>query len=1177
LTVFPYSVENKRVYPGSRKELNFGVGFYNGYSSQFTVNKIKLFQEGTAVHNEIRAVFAFEDTDANGLFNPLLDNLLTEALFQNSYYTLDDLDLQLTPKKITYLFIAYDLALICRDSVSINLQLNSNEHITLSNASIEIQGEFPINSPGKDISDGMVTAQIKMDPSPFYQAALGEENVQCLAITIPANGAMTDILKSLAIQNGGTAAPIADISILKLWTERSGDPLQFNPADDRFVTFLTWNGNTWQNTSKLSEIIPLFGLRCYVTFNASNTATDGTTFIGKIPIGGIQVLSANDGPIDNIIENPFDQLISTDPLLTSIATNRSSYSIGQSIWISMRVRNTGETTLSGISPSLLGIPRSGTAIYQSGPSLDSFALPAKGVANIVWQYSATSAGDFEFCGQAQTGDSTKVSRQTCAIIDLQKKPQDIDITLLDLAPTSANRGQQNVPLFNISCDHVTSDSLVASILFDAIVLHFENPAGSPVAPNSIFNSITLVNPEGGQYNYSLVDSTANPVLLQLKPPIFVPAGGSVELDAFSRIANNASFISFRLSIETLNSIHVEDSNDSVLVATSSQQSFPWETNEININAPAELLLVSTPAPNTVYTNLAQDNVLAFDLHLLNNGVSVTASELLTHLTLSFYDTTGTAIPPSNVVRKLSLSSSEGIIYQSDDIPSADHRYLCNLKNPLLLQPQNERILRVLLDVKGLPLSDGFYLTVDNPLSLTVRDFNTGQLVQVVAGDTLQDFPLRSSTLIFQNPASGVEVTHVGTLPGTILPAQPSVPVMNIVLSHPDTVSASSVQLDSLAVIFLNTRGEPLVPGDYFSHMYVTNNGDTLSLNSALSSTLPMAALKISPPLLLTQSSSETLQVYLGTKNLYSPASFEARIEKEHIVLHDSNDHSRFYSIWGQFPLTSNLGTLQIPSNLALFAMSSKLPANITNQQSHLHVFDLMAANGNPKGSTDIELRRLTVRLDNNRGGYHTPTLFVAAAQVIKGDSIISQGQIDDTAITFLIPAVIARIPAGSADTLSILVDIETQAADDNIRFVIEAASSLDIRDAVTTESISAGTSSPAGFPLQSNFAHILSADAEKAFTNYPNPFAAGNDNTTITFYLESESNVTMKVYTIWGAHVIDLLSNKLLPAGLHQNIAWNGKNSDGDTVNNGVYYLVLKINGVHGDQRSLKRKVGVIR
>ena len=81
----------------------------------------------------------------------------------------------------------------------------------------------------------------------------------------------------------------------------------------------------------------------------------------------------------------------------------------------------------------------------------------------------------------------------------------------------------------------------------------------------------------------------------------------------------------------------------------------------------------------------------------------------------------------------------------------------------------------------------------------------------------------------------------------------------------------------------------------------------------------------------------------------------------------------------------------------------------------------------------------------------------------------------------------------------------------------------------------------------------------------------------MTYYLDQPSKVTLRLFTVWGAPVVTLLDAKPLDAGLYQSVLWDGRNGDGDTVNNGVYYLVLEVDGADGNRSVLKRKVGVIR
>ncbi len=117
-----------------------------------------------------------------------------------------------------------------------------------------------------------------------------------------------------------------------------------------------------------------------------------------------------------------------------------------------------------------------------------------------------------------------------------------------------------------------------------------------------------------------------------------------------------------------------------------------------------------------------------------------------------------------------------------------------------------------------------------------------------------------------------------------------------------------------------------------------------------------------------------------------------------------------------------------------------------------------------------------------------------------------------------------------------------------------------------------------GYPLSTALTHLLGAEGGTAFTNYPNPFAAGRQTTRVTFFLDESSRVTLRLYTLWGAPVKTLINGETRSAGLHQNIEWSGRTGDGDVVNNGVYYLVLDVEPTSGGSaKTYKRKVGVVR
>ena len=96
--------------------------------------------------------------------------------------------------------------------------------------------------------------------------------------------------------------------------------------------------------------------------------------------------------------------------------------------------------------------------------------------------------------------------------------------------------------------------------------------------------------------------------------------------------------------------------------------------------------------------------------------------------------------------------------------------------------------------------------------------------------------------------------------------------------------------------------------------------------------------------------------------------------------------------------------------------------------------------------------------------------------------------------------------------------------------------------------------------------HILPI-APILYRNYPNPF---NSNTAIAFYLSEPAIIDLSIIDLLGNTVKKLIHEKR-PAG-NSSIYWDGKNMIGENVTSGIYFFLLKINGM-----SLKRKMVLLK
>ncbi len=77
----------------------------------------------------------------------------------------------------------------------------------------------------------------------------------------------------------------------------------------------------------------------------------------------------------------------------------------------------------------------------------------------------------------------------------------------------------------------------------------------------------------------------------------------------------------------------------------------------------------------------------------------------------------------------------------------------------------------------------------------------------------------------------------------------------------------------------------------------------------------------------------------------------------------------------------------------------------------------------------------------------------------------------------------------------------------------------------------------------------------RVFDNYPNPF---NPSTAISFVLDRDEPVTLKIYNSNGQLIRTLLEHKHLIKGNRYRFLWQGRNDFGNPVASGVYFFRLK-------------------
>jgi len=115
------------------------------------------------------------------------------------------------------------------------------------------------------------------------------------------------------------------------------------------------------------------------------------------------------------------------------------------------------------------------------------------------------------------------------------------------------------------------------------------------------------------------------------------------------------------------------------------------------------------------------------------------------------------------------------------------------------------------------------------------------------------------------------------------------------------------------------------------------------------------------------------------------------------------------------------------------------------------------------------------------------------------------------------------------------------------------------------------------FPMWSESGSLTAADLEVSYSNFPNPFAAGRQQTSFVYYLRQDAQVSIRIWTSRGDPVVTMLSNTPRSAGLQQVDRWDGRNGRGLAVSNGVYVAELSVRFADGTSERVLRKLAVVR
>lgn len=1174
ITLFTSILGNKRVHPGDEDLLNMALGAYNSYDTPRIISSIALLESGTAVTGEIDLVRVWSDADDNGLFDPEVDSILAEQVPQGVLVPFEDLSFELPPYESSLLFISYSLPLQgVRDSVTVDFSISDQSLVIFESGDMKIEGEFPLNSAGTDLTDGMTSDQIALLPIADGRVSPGDMDVPCLTFRVPCNGFEEDELNGLRLENTGSCLPGIDIEYLRLWRESGGDPEAFDPGIEQQIGLLVWDGSRWSCFSALSERIGCEGLVLHVTADFPGTARDGTDLIPAVPVGGIGVATGNDGPIDGRIVSSARLLVTTEPLLVSF-DQLGRVTRGQQFEVVLRALNAADSLLTQVRPDSFSWSGDATLSPGAGPVPDRADIPGRGEVPFTYTFTAGDPGSAVFRARAvETGGDAVSWFELSDTLTVDEIPSGLAVALDDLSPISLNRGYRDAPLMEIAVVYPATCEDCAPVTLASLGVSFMSGSGVPLPVNAVASRIVLEDDERVLFTAATTDSTASLVTMAPSIPIVLAPGGARVLKFSIDVSDTASAQDFRVAVASADDIALRDVNSGDPVSYGGAAP-PWATSTVTLKDPVlQLAAGLIPSlPDTI--NRGQSDIEAFRLTLAGTGGPATADVRVSSVTITVRGTAGETIGPSAVLRRLHIEDESGFTYFVTETFTSHGEVVCALQPELTVSPGVPATLRAKVDCLTDPSGAGFSLSIEEAQDISCRDANSGKPVEVVpAGDP---FPMGTATALFVDPVSGVSASGAGLLPGDLSAGMTGVDAILVTVTHDGDAGESCAELSGLTMRLIDNAGTGLPPVALFDKVGLYHSG---ALGGALypsaRDTLSQFTIPLDTALVIGPGESVQVLVRCDIAATAPEGMLQIQIDGSGVDVRDATSGQPLPHVEGAFPITSGIAMIRIPADEVLFTADPLLPANVASGDE-IPVFDLRFGNGGLTGSAGVLVDGFRFEVFGHTGACLDPAMVIESAAFGCGqDPVpcdITAGP-DGVTVLFGEPPV---VPGDGELGIRMTLTLKRGASCPAFGIRIVDAGDIHCRDALAGGPVAAITPAGSGFPFTTGMAAYLGSSIAASFSNYPNPFVASRGPTRITFRLPEPSTVTLQVYTVFGDLVDCIVDGKRLPAGLHQDITWDGRNGRDEPVLNGVYYLVLRVSGPAGDQ-AFRRKVALVR
>ncbi len=735
--------------------------------------------------------------------------------------------------------------------------------------------------------------------------------------------------------------------------------------------------------------------------------------------------------------------------------------------------------------------------------------------------------------------------------------------------------------FNVVA-HVTITADAGGSTLNAIFLYNNGTAqeGSDLAAGQ--TKLWVVHPDSGGFSTStaqLVGSFTyypNPgQFWEFFPDKYIENGSGlyITVDVTSSPTENASLAMYFAALE------MEFDNSTYLAPASDAPASPPTIYLTNYTPPVSLQLGSTSLGQPSLSTGQTFSALEFNLNNVQTGL--TGPVYLQGITITVRDGSGNLIAPDRALSSLGIRDSvtDTLMAVSTTLPSTPGGVYLPFAQSNTVMASFDRQIKVFGTVTSNTTTavSSFTIELNSAQDLDALYLYTLNPVPKTAAPP-QTFPLRSNVYQIGFTATSLQVYHTPVMAQdeVVIQGQPNVNPLNFTFINPGDTQTSRVDVTHLTLTLTDQSGNTLSPASMFSRVAIAGNvnyGELTSLpDSSGAIIIPMNISYI--PVAVYH--PVTVSVVADILPTAAGSGFILSLQSSISVLaQDSNRQipvtiSQAYAS-DSFPMSSH--TIRIASSFSITSQSLAPPTLYPNQSQD--VLSLTITHPGPSTTGPLEITGITITASDREDqpvnlGDQIKTLWITTGQ----GAILAMQPVTTTGASCFIPMPAYNLQPNTSVTLIVRLLGQAQFTASTLKVSVRQSDDLAVRlPQDPTRSIYIG----ATWPLVCSAMSLGGGEGTLYLSNYPNPFAAGYQQTSIAFYLKQSCTVSIKLFTLTGDQVRTLVNNEFRSAGEHQ-LTWDGRTRSGQAVKNGVYLLRLEALPVaSGDKMIQLRKIAVVK